>query len=185
MTEQEIQDSLEPVVTDKKENTETVESFINKIITKQLSNEDIPDDVCKEYLRCILGSKPFELTLNLFEGDVKITFTEGQYRITTKYQKVLDKINTHDPFIAAKLATIVYTKEVKVQNTVYSGLLDVKEEWLSADKSAEDISADIEEVYAQCFGALNESIHRFLPILWAGFNQLLTLLIKRGLPNSF
>lgn len=167
-------------------NASSENQLILKCTQGLLTREDIPEDVYKMYMRTILGGIPFEYTFKLFDGELKITFIEIPFALADRYQKVCNKININTNFqIAAKLALLMYTKELSIGTKKYTGIGDVKESWLSSDTDYSEVSKDIEQEYLKHFGELNESVHRVLPVLWSVFNSLLTFLVKDGLPTSF
>lgn len=161
-------------------------SFINKIMTKNLTEEDIPEDVYKRYMRSILGNIPFEYTFSLFDDSIKVTFVEVPFEEADKYQKVSNRLNTvGDIQSLSKLALMVYTKELVVGEKRYKGSCTIREELLDEHTDVDVLSQEISADYIKCFGGVNETIHRILPQLWLSFNTLLNYLINKGMPTSF
>lgn len=175
-TKQEIKDAV---------STKKAE-FINKAVTGKLQKEDIPEEVYKMYMRTILGNIPFEYTFEMFGGEIRVTFIEVPFSDADKYQKVVARLEPlSDLVLLSKLALIIYVKSLQIGTKKYAGIGTVHEEWLDIKLPINELVSDIESEYMKCYGELNESVHRALPILWASFNNLLNFLIRDGLPASF
>lgn len=171
--------------TDVKHDADQITSLTDKILSKSLSVEDIPDKVYQLYIRSILGCTEFELPFNLFDNKISITFKEMTLAEADKYHAIIDK-GISNPFILSKLALLTYVSDISTaEKNIYRGVFTIPETWLSEDLELQDIIKHINKAYSECFYKINESLHRILPILWTGFNQLLTLLVSKGIPNSF
>ena len=138
------------------------------------------------YMRTILGNIPFEYTFEMFDGDIKITFVEVPFKDADKYQKVIARMEPLSDLVTlSKLALIIYVKSLQIGSKKYEGIGTVHEDWTDVNKPINELISEIESEYLKCYGELNESVHRVLPLLWASFNNLLNFLIRNGLPSSF
>ena len=160
--------------------------FVNKIVSKAFTEEDIPEEVYKGYMRSILGNIPFEYTFSLFDGNIKVTFVEVPYGDADNYQQLAERFSTvSDLATLSKLALLVYTKELVIGTNKYKGIKTLKDSWLDNKLDIDVLKKDINAEYIKCFENINESLHRVLPQLWMCFNTLLNFLVNKGLPVSF
>lgn len=187
MTEDELQNNLSEQLTgittasDAQDNRK----LLHRILTRDVTENDIPDHIYRAYLRSILGGTGFEMPINMFEGELVITFKEAPYNEADQFNKVAVKI-ADNPIAVSQLALLVYISKMHTKNgNLYTCTFTMFNEALSPSKSSEDLVQAVATCYSNAFGHINESVHRVLPVLYAGFNHILTLLISKGIPETF
>lgn len=160
-------------------------AIFNKILTGNITVDDISDEVYKSYIRSVLGGTPFKMSFSLFDNAVQIEYSEVSTENCDKYNKLVSKYS-YSPYLLQKLAALAYIYSIKLQDKVpYKENFNIPDSWMSDTITEQEFTKEVETAYAKAFGFLNESINRVLPLFWSGFNQILKLLVIKGAPTSF
>ena len=184
MTEEEQNEMLEALAEEQTVVPKDSEIF-NKILTGNITVDDISDEVYKSYIRSVLGGTPFRMAFSLFDNAVQIEYSEVSTENCDKYNKLVSKYS-YSPYLLQKLASLVYICSIKLQDHIpYDDNFNIPDSWLSDTITEQEFTKEVEAAYVRAFGFLNEAINRVLPLFWSGFNQILKLLVIKGAPTSF
>lgn len=145
----------------------------------------ISDDDKKEYMRSILGERPFIKTYSMFEGQFGITFKD----MTSDDSKKLVELFDAMPRGAAFMLTAVQFKLLFSCVSYTCGdkevVIDLSEVF---SKDAKDDSTPLDRAvaaYTKYFGGKSETLCGMMVNAYNSFTRLLTSVASGGLDKNF
>lgn len=161
-------------------------SFLEKALTNNLSEEDIPDSMRRAFVRSVLGEGEFSHEFLLLDGRLAITYREPSQRAMEQYNRLSGRLEEGDIAAANALVTIFFLKTVTTptQTMESPGELSGEEMVSAMGMGREGISEWAQNKAAAMF-PVSASVSRMLPVLWMMFSYAWRFLVNNGLPRSF